>query len=301
MTKIFMTEVGPRDGLQNEKELLSVSDKIQFIDMLSRSGLDFIEIGAFVHPQKVPQMAGTFDVFSGLKKNPKVTYSALVPNEKGMEKALEAGLKKIAIFTAASETFNQKNINTSIQGSIGRFIPVVKMARENQMQVRAYISTAFVCPYEGDISPKHVLPVVQMLTDLGIAEISLGDTIGRATPRQVKTLLDLLLRKYPKEFFWMHFHDTYGKNFETGTALPNVKAALEFEIFRYDASVGGLGGCPYAPGASGNIPTNDLVAFFHEQGFQTGIDLKILNEAGLFIEKILNRLLPSPLIRSLAF
>ena len=301
MTKIQITEVGPRDGLQNETESISVSDKIQFIDLLSQSGLSFIEVGAFVSPQKVPQMAGTSDVFLGLEKNPKVTYSVLVPNEKGMEKALEVGVKKIAVFTAASETFNQKNINTSIQGSIDRFLPVVKMAKENQIQVRAYISTAFVCPYEGDISPDHVLHVVQMLTDLGMTEISLGDTVGRAIPDQVRVLLNALLKKYPSEFFWMHFHDTYGKDFETGTALPNVKAALEFDIFRYDASIGGLGGCPYAPGASGNISTNDLVNFFHEQGFETGIDLNQLNEAGLFIQKVLNRPLASPLIRSLAF
>jgi hydroxymethylglutaryl-CoA lyase len=214
--KVKIVEVGPRDGLQNEKKIVSLADKIQFITLLSQAGFQEIEAGAFVSPKWVPQMSDTRGVFENLDLSSGIAYTALVPNEKGMEAALQAGVKKIAVFTAASETFNQKNINASIAESIQRFEPVVKMARSHQVEVRGYVSTAFVCPYEGEIQASTVADVVQKLADLGIQDISIGDTIGKATTEQVQTLLSLLLKKHAPGMLAMHFHDTFG------LALQNV-------------------------------------------------------------------------------
>lgn len=306
MSTIQITEVGPRDGLQNEKNVaISVDDKFKFIQLLVAAGLKNIEVGAFVSPKWVPQMAGSGELFKKILTNPAlnqsgVVFLALVPNEKGMEAALNCGVKKIALFTAASETFNQKNINTSIAGSIERFKPVLKMAHDNGVAVRAYISTAFVCPYEGEIGSSAVVAVVKELVDFGICEISIGDTIGKATPIMVSTLMEKLLGPlgYDAQIFWMHFHDTYGPTFEQGTALPNVENALKLGLGQFDASTGGLGGCPYAPGASGNISTNDLVHYLHSHGYTTNIDLEKLNVAGRFIQNVLGRKLPSRVLNS---
>lgn len=280
--KVKIVEVGPRDGLQNEKKIVSVADKIEFIKLLSEAGFQEIEAGAFVSPKWVPQMADSQRLFLNLKNdNSGVIYTALVPNEKGMEMALQAGVKKIAVFTAASETFNQKNINVSIAESIKRFEPVVKMARANHVEVRGYVSTAFVCPYEGDIEANAVADVVQKLLDLDIHDISLGDTIGKATREQVQTLLSLLIQNHSPQVFAMHFHDTYGH------ALQNVGESLSFGISCFDSSAAGLGGCPYAPGAKGNVSTNSLVKFFDQKKIAHGIDLKKLDAACEFIGKLL--------------
>lgn len=281
--KIKIIEVGPRDGLQNEKKIVSLADKIQFIKLLSEAGFEEIEAGAFVSPKWVPQMADSQAVFESLDLQSGITYTALVPNEKGMSAALQAGVKKVAVFTAASETFNQKNINASILESIQRFEPVVEMARANHVEVRGYVSTAFVCPYEGDIQASAVADVVQKLFDLGIHDISLGDTIGKATREQVRALLSFLIKKHASHIFSMHFHDTYGR------AIQNVEESLKFGIACFDSSAGGLGGCPYAPGAKGNVSTNALVSFFDEKKIAHGIDLKKLEAACEFIGKTLGR------------
>lgn len=295
---IKICEVGPRDGLQNEQSaVISVEDRLKFIELLVSAGLKNIEAGAFVSPKWIPQMAGSQELFEKIPRHPvlgqsDVTFSALVPNEKGMESALRCGVKKIALFTAASESFNQKNINTSIAGSIERFRPVLKMAHENSVAVRAYISTAFVCPYEGAIGVDAAVDVVKQIYDLGITEISIGDTIGKASPQMVRALMQKLLGPldYDASMFWMHFHDTYGPTFEQGTAWPNVQASLDLGLARFDASAGGLGGCPYAPGASGNVSTNDLVRKFHDLGHETGVRLDMLDEATRFIKGLLTRL-----------
>lgn len=283
--------------MQNEARAssLSVADKLHFIELLVAAGLNHIETGAFVSPKWVPQMAGSRELFERIFSHPVLNgasakFSALVPNEKGMEAALACGVKKIALFTAASETFNQKNINTSIAGSIERFKPVLKMARDHDVAVRAYVSTAFVCPYEGTIHGDAAADVVKRICDLGIVEISIGDTIGKASPQMVTTLMQKLLgpHGYDAGLFWMHFHDTYGSTFEQGSAWPNVVASLDLGLTRFDASVAGLGGCPYAPGASGNVSTNDLVRKLHTLGHETGVTLKKLDEAARFIkEKLL--------------
>lgn len=293
--QVKIIEVGPRDGLQNEKEIISLADKLRFIELLSEAGLPEIEAGSFVSPKWVPQMANSEAIFQHLKTtSSKTIYTALVPNEKGMESAVKVGVKKIAIFTAASESFNQKNINCSIEESINRFKPVIAQANQNGLAIRGYVSTAFVCPYEGAIQPQKVFDVVQRLVDLGITDISIGDTVGKANPRSVADLLNLLLKKFSPDFFAMHFHDTYGM------AITNVYESLKFGIHQYDASAGGLGGCPYAPGASGNVATNDLVWFFDQMKIQTGINLQKLQEASLFIQSVLGRKLPSKVLQACA-
>lgn len=244
--QIKIVEVGPRDGLQNLAAKLRFKDKIRFVELLSAAGLQEIEAGAFVSPQSVPQMADSDRVLEYFKdKKNAAVYSALVPNMQGFARALACGVKKIAVFTAASETFNDKNIHCSIVESLERFKPVVREAKKLRMVVRAYVSTAFVCPYEGTISPHQVLPVVKKLFDLGIDDISLGDTIGSATAAMVSQLMDLLLSEFPSRIFAMHFHDTYG------AALKNVARSLTYAIKAFDSSTGGIGGCPYAPRGKG--------------------------------------------------
>lgn len=281
--KIRIVEVGPRDGLQNEPNLIPTDVKVAFIDALSEVGLDEIEAGAFVSPKWVPQMADSDEVFRRIRRKEGVRYSALVPNEKGLERALEAKVDKIAVFTAASETFNIKNINATIEESLQRLRPVVS---KSPVPVRGYVSTAFVCPYEGKISPSQVIPVVKELLEMGCEEISIGDTIGKATTEDVRALLEEVSKICSFEKIALHFHDTYGG------AVKNALVGAEMGVRIFDASAGGIGGCPYAPGAPGNVATEDLVRAFPEK---TSIDLEKLAIAsqivrGYVSEKRVSRL-----------
>jgi isopropylmalate/homocitrate/citramalate synthase len=275
--RVKVVEVGPRDGLQNEKGVVSTADKVHFINLLSTAGFAVIEATSFVSPRAVPQLADATEVMAGIERPSGVRYAALVPNAKGMERALAAGVDEVAVFTGASETFVQRNINTSIDGSIENFRPVVTMARERGMRVRGYISTAFGCPYEGDVSPEAVTAVAEKLLALGVDELSIGDTIGVATPNQVVDVTKALLAHTTVDRLAMHFHDT------RGTALANVLAALEVGVAIFDSSAGGLGGCPYAPGASGNLATEDLLYMLHGLGAETGIDLAAVVAASAFL------------------
>ena len=275
--RVKVVEVSPRDGLQNEKGVVSTADKIHFIDLLSKAGFAVVEATSFVSPRAVPQLADAAEVMASIERQPGVRYAALVPNSKGMERALAAGVDEVAVFTGASETFVQHNINTSIDGSIENFKPVVAMARERGMRVRGYISTAFGCPYEGAVKPEAVASVAQKLLALGVDELSIGDTIGVATPNQVVEVTQALLAHTTLDRLAMHFHDT------RGTALANVLAALELGITIFDSSAGGLGGCPYAPGASGNLATEDLLYMLRGLGVETGINLDAVVAASSFL------------------
>lgn len=277
---VTVVEVGPRDGLQNEKGVISTADKIRFIDLLSQAGFPVIEATSFVSPKAVPQLADASEVMAGVSRRPGTRYAALVPNVKGLERALAAKLDEVAVFTGASETFVQHNINTSIAGSIENFRPVVAGAREAGVRVRGYISTAFGCPYEGVVQPEAVARVAKLLLDLGVDEVSVGDTIGVATPIQVVDVIAALRPLLPIERMGMHFHDT------RGTALANVLAALLEGISVFDSSAGGLGGCPYAPGASGNLATEDLLYLLRGMGIETGIDLDAVVEASAFLARV---------------
>lgn len=292
--QVKIVEVGPRDGLQNEPQAIAAADKLTFIEKLDDSGLCRIEVTSFVHPKRVPQLADALEVVQGLPHRPEVIYSALVPNMKGLERAMESGIKRIAVFTAASETFTRKNINMTIQESLDTFRPVVETALANGMTVRGYVSTCFVCPYEGDIAKEKVSDVAKALHEMGIDEISLGDTIGAAAPNNVYETVGHVLNVIPVEQIALHFHDTYG------TALANVVAGLDLGITTFDASAGGLGGCPYAPGASGNLATEDLVYLLHRMGIETGVNLEKLAEASFYIQNLLGRPLPSRQLQRLA-
>jgi hydroxymethylglutaryl-CoA lyase len=270
---IRIIEVGPRDGLQNEKAVIPTERKVAFVNALSQSGVDEIEVSAFVSPKWIPQLSDAAIVFQRIERNPAIVYSALVPNEQGLDRALEARVGKVSVFTAASETFNRKNINASIAESIARFIPVVDRTKTAGLEVRGYISTSFWCPYEGRISPEKVIEVARMLVDLGVDELSIGDTIGKATAVEVDALLDLLLPLVPADQIAMHFHDTFGQ------ALDNVAAAWRRGVTAFDASVGGLGGCPYAPGAPGNVATEAVVERLGAEGAQVKVDLDALKAA----------------------
>lgn len=280
---VKIVEVGPRDGLQNEAKIIPTAMKIDFINQLSDTGLKFIEITGFVSPRWIPQMADAEEVATQIKRIPGIQYSALVPNITGMEKALKTHINQVAVFTAASETFSKKNINCSIEESLMRFEPVIALARENKIPVRGYISCALGCPYEGEISPDKVAAVAKKLRQMGCEEISLGDTIGVGTPRQTINLIETVAAAVPQQFLAVHFHDTYGQ------ALANIFAALQMGINVIDAAVGGLGGCPYAPGASGNVATEDVVYLLNGLGIETGIDLKKLVKIGESISEKLGR------------
>jgi hydroxymethylglutaryl-CoA lyase len=287
-----LVEVGPRDGLQTAGAAVSTGAKVAFVDALSRSGLREIETGAFVSPKAVPEMADSAEVFARISRREGVTYSALVPNEKGLERALAAKAGKISVFTAASETFNQKNINASIAESIDRFIPLLAPARKAELPLRAYVSAAFFCPYEGRVDPAAVVDVVKRLEELAFDEYSIGDTIGRASPDDVRRLLDDLLKAVPVEKTFLHFHDTYGM------AVANALAAWEeYGISGFDASTGGVGGCPYAPGATGNVATEDLVFAFAASGGETGVDVKALQAAAKGLAAATGRPVSSKLSR----
>ena len=289
---VKIVEVGPRDGLQNEKVTIPTQAKVDYITALGDAGLRVIEAGAFVSPKWVPQMADTAEVYRNIPKDPGVEYPVLVPNLKGLERAMEAGVQSIAIFTASSESFNKKNINMTIDDSFANYAPVVVRAREEGIRVRGYVSTAFGCPYEGDVAPEKVLEVCARLLDLGCYEVSVGDTIGVGTPMQVQGVVGMLLQVIPASKLAMHFHDT------RGTALANTLAALELGIATFDASSGGLGGCPYAPGASGNMATEDLVYMLDRMGIETGVDLNRLVQASAIIAPYLDHPLPGKMLQA---
>lgn len=280
---VTLIEVGPRDGLQNESSFVSTEAKIELINLLSQSGLKHIEATSFVSAKAIPQLADNEQVFTSILKAPSISYSALVPNERGMIKALEVGVKEIAVFTAASEQFNQRNINCSIDESIERFKPVMAIAKENDIKVRGYISCVLGCPYQGEIKPQLVADVIQKLLALGVDEISLGDTIGVGTPRQTRLVLDKALDLLSLNQLAMHFHDTYGQ------AIANIYASLDYGVHRFDSSVAGLGGCPYARGASGNVATEDVLYLMHGLGIETGVDIFKIVAAGDMICKILGK------------
>src|SRR5579863_3644118 len=277
--RVTIVEVGPRDGLQNEARVIPTAAKIAFIDALSDAGLPVIEVTSFVDPRWIPQLADADEVLRGIARKTGVRYPALVPNERGMERALAAGAREVAVFTAASETFNQRNTNATIAQSLERFAPVVARARRENVRMRGYVSTAFGCPYEGKVAPAAVVDVACKLIDLGIDEVSIGDTIGVATPNQVVDVCRALKTRVDVGRLAMHFHDT------RGTALANVVTALELGIAIFDASAGGLGGCPYAPGAAGNLATEDLLYMLDGMGIETGVNLEKVVAATSFIDR----------------
>ena len=276
---VRVVEVGPRDGLQNEKALVPTEQKIRFIQMLAEAGLPVVEATSFVSPRAIPQLSDASEVMNGITRLAGTSYPVLVPNVKGMERALAAGVRSIAVFTAASESFTRHNIHATIAESLANFRPVVAMAQREGVPVRGYISTVFGCPYEGKVEARQTLRVAQDLLDIGISELSLGDTIGVAIPNQVYEVIDLFTGEgnIPVERIAVHFHDT------RGTALANVLAALQLGISIVDSSAGGLGGCPYAPGAAGNLATEDLLYMLHGMGIETGVSLEKVVEATTFI------------------
>lgn len=283
-SSVRVVEVGPRDGLQNEKVLIPTEQKIQFINMLAEAGLPVVEATSFVSPRAIPQLSDASAVMAGLTRFSTTEYPVLVPNLKGMERALAAGVRSVAVFTAASESFTRHNINATIAESLANFRPVVALAQQEGVPVRGYISTVFGCPYEGAVAPQQVLTVAQALIEMGIGELSLGDTIGVATPNQVVDVLGLLMDEGPIPVgrLAVHFHDT------RGTALANVLMALQLGISIVDSSAGGLGGCPYAPGAAGNLATEDLLYMLHGMGIHTGVNLEKVVAATRFIAPLLD-------------
>lgn len=281
--KVKIVEVGPRDGLQNESKIVPVEIKIELINRLSQTGLKYIEAASFVASQWVPQMAQSLEVMQKISRQPGVKYSALVPNLKGFETAVVAKADEIAIFTAASETFAQKNINCSIAESLRRFKEVVQAAKKLKIPVRGYISCTLGCPYEGEIKPQKVADIAAKLHQLGCYEISLGDTIGVGTPRKATELIKSVTKKIPKKYLAVHFHDTYGQ------ALANIYAVLQLGISVIDSSVAGLGGCPYAAGASGNVATEDVIYMLNGLTIKTGVNLKKIIEVGKFISDYLQQ------------
>ncbi len=285
--RVTVVEVGPRDGLQNEATPLSVEDRVAFCDRLVAAGLRVVEVGAFVSPKWVPQMAGSDEVLRRVTKPAGVRLPVLVPNRAGYEAARAAGAREIAVFTAASETFNRRNTNATIDESFARFAAFVPEAKSEGLRVRGYVSTCFGCPYEGPVAPERVVDVARRLVDLGCDEVSIGDTIGVAVPTQVADLLGRLGRAIPLDRVAVHLHDT------RGTALANVLAALQEGVSVADSSAGGLGGCPYAPGASGNLATEDLLYMLQGMGIETGVDLAAVAEASRALGERLGRSLPS--------
>jgi len=281
--RVRMVEVGPRDGLQNEADIVATPVKIALIDRLSSAGLPAVEATSFVSPKWVPQMADAAEVMGGIARRPGTAYPVLVPNLRGFEAALAAKAEEVAVFAAASESFSRRNINCSIAESLERFEPVMKAAREAGIRVRGYISCVLGCPYEGPIDPAEVAEVAERLAAMGCYEVSLGDTIGVGTPGGAVAMIEAVATKLPKERLAVHFHDTYGQ------ALANILAALESGVAVVDSSVAGLGGCPYAPGAGGNVASEDVLYMLQGLGIETGVDLDALIEAGRFISDHLGR------------
>jgi hydroxymethylglutaryl-CoA lyase len=290
---VTIIEVGPRDGLQNESQFVPTSKKIELINQLSQSGLKYIEATSFVSAKAIPQLADNTLVYQSIQKPSNVRFSALVPNEHGMKQAIEVGVTDIALFTAASESFNQRNIHCSIKESIERFKPVVALAKTHDITVRAYISCVLGCPYEGYITPSQVQDVIEQLQLFHVDEISLGDTVGVGTPKQTKMLLTAIREVYPLDKIAMHFHDTYGQ------AVANTYVALEENIRRFDSAVAGLGGCPYAQGATGNVATEDVLYLMHGLGMRTDIDIYKVVTAGDMICNVLGKQNQSKVARAL--
>ena len=290
--QVRLVEVGPRDGLQNERQPISVADKVRLVNDLSAAGLSYIEVGSFVSPKWVPQMAGSAEVFAQIQRKAGGTYAALTPNMKGLEAAIEAGVKEVAVFGAASEAFSQKNINCSIAESLARFAPLMEATREHDIRVRGYVSCVLGCPYEGEVAPAKVAEVARALSAMGCYEVSLGDTLGTGTPGKTRTLFDTVARDVPRERLAGHFHDTYGQ------ALANIYASLLEGIAVFDSSVAGLGGCPYAKGASGNVASEDVLYMFNGLDIATGIDLDALIAAGDRISRVLGRVNGSRVARA---
>jgi isopropylmalate/homocitrate/citramalate synthase len=291
-TRVTVFEVGPRDGLQNEKATIGVDDKVAFCDALLDAGLPAVEVGAFVSPKWVPQMAGSDEVLRRVRKREGARTPVLVPNRRGFEQARAAGAREIAVFTAASESFNRKNINASIDESFRRFAEFVPDARREGAWVRGYVSTCFGCPYEGRVDPAKVVEVARRLLDAGCHEVSIGDTIGVGVPTQVADVMGRLAEAVPRESLAVHFHDT------RGTALANVLAALQCGIAVVDSSAGGLGGCPYAPGASGNLATEDLLYMLHGMGIETGVDIARVTAASRALAPRLDHPLPGKYVQA---
>jgi hydroxymethylglutaryl-CoA lyase len=286
--KAEIIEVGPRDGLQNEEVQIATNDKVSLIDKLSESGLKTIEVTAFVHPRWSPQLADSTEVAGAIHKKEGVHYTALIPNLKGLEKAISAGLQEVAIFMSSSQSHSKKNLNRNIEETLEIVENTVNKARQNNMRTRAYLSTVFGCPYEGNVDIKKVVEITKKLLSFGVYQISLGDTIGIGNPRQVRMVLQEIFKVIDaKEQIALHFHDT------RGLGLANAVVGLEMGITTFDSSIGGLGGCPYAPGATGNIATEDLVNMLHSMGIYTGINLEKLVECNKFMEKVLGRELNS--------
>lgn len=280
---VKIVEVGPRDGLQNEAQPISVDARIELINRLTACGLRAIESGAFVSPKWVPQMADSDKVFEGIARNANTSYSALVPNLKGYDMAVNAGVEEVAVFAAVSETFSKTNINCSIDESLARFLPVLQQARNDKVRVRGYLSCVLGCPYEGEVEADRVREIAGWLLEQGCYEVSLGDTIGTGTPKTTEVLLESVQKSVPYERLAVHFHDTYGQ------ALANVLVALQAGVSVVDSSVSGLGGCPYAQGASGNLATEDLLYMLNGMGIKTGVDMDQLISAGQYINQYLGR------------
>ena len=285
--RVTIVEVGPRDGLQNEAVTVPTADKVAFVNRLARAGLPVVEVSAFVSPRWVPQMADAAEVFRAIERVPGVRYPALVPNEKGLARALAAGVTEVAVFGAASEAFSRRNLNQGIDEAFATFGDVCREARAAGVRVRGYLSTCFGCPFEGPVAPSKVAQLAARLLDLGVVEVALSDTIGVARPGQVAEVVGTVEPRVPVDRLALHFHDT------RGTALVNVLAGLLVGVTTFDASAGGLGGCPYAPGATGNLATEDLVFMLDGLGIETGVDLQALTEASTFIEPRLGHPLPS--------
>lgn len=281
--QVRLVEVGPRDGLQNEKQPISVADKVRLVDDLSAAGLGYIEVGSFVSPKWVPQMAGSAEVFAQIQQKPGITYAALAPNLKGFEAALEAGVKEVAVFAAASEAFSQKNINCSISESLERFVPLMEAAKQHDVRVRGYVSCVLGCPYDGSVPPEQVASVARELYNMGCYEVSLGDTIGAGTAGDTRRLIEVVGSRVPRNRLAGHFHDTYGQ------ALANIYASLLEGISVFDSSVAGLGGCPYAKGATGNVASEDVLYLLEGLGIDTGIDMARLIAAGQRICTVLDK------------
>ena len=291
-SRVSIVEVGPRDGLQNETPLITTADKIAFVDQLTAAGHRVIEVSAFVSPKWVPQMADASEVFAGITRREGVRYTALVPNRAGLTRAIAAGVTEVAIFAAASETFSQRNINQSIDASLDTYAEVCREALAAGLRVRGYLSTCFGCPYEGPVAPAQVAAIARRLLDLGVFEVAISDTIGVAHPGQVAQVLDAVTGGVPLNQVALHFHDT------RGTALANVLAGLDYGVTTFDSSAGGLGGCPFAPGAAGNLATEDLLYMLDGLGVETGVDLTKAATASRFIQSRLEHRLPSRYLQS---
>ncbi|HEU4939853.1 MAG TPA: hydroxymethylglutaryl-CoA lyase [Vicinamibacterales bacterium] len=291
-SRVTVVEVGPRDGLQNESSTISTGDKIAFVDSLTRAGLPVIEVSAFVSPKWVPQMADASDVFAGITRRSNTRYTALVPNLAGLERAHAAGVREVAIIAAASDTFSLRNIHQDVDASLDTYRAVCARASELEIRVRGYVSTAFGCPFEGEVAPARVATVAEALMNMGTFEVAISDTIGIAHPGRVRGVVGVVAERVPLHAIALHLHDT------RGTALANVLTALELGIGTFDASAGGLGGCPYAPGATGNLATEDLVYMLNGLGIETGIDLSALVQASALIEPRLGHPLVSRYYRA---